>query len=203
MILVGLLVGSFYTSSSMFVFVQALIDGTIMCSPQGNGKTYSCASVIDKNGYTTTTYCTTCDDTSPPSNCSPREKPRAVVIPGRDLSNILEGAVLENPNTVGPKFSQKFGEIPQSENNLTFTQANISSGNTSSDILSLGQSDLVSDAAENTTGSTNVEGEENESVRTEEGASEESDAGEDNNDEEQDGDEDDEDNSNEDESAPQ
>ena len=64
------------------VFVEAVIDGGVSCSPQDGGKTYCCASVIDKNGFGPTTYCTTCDDTNPPSNCTTREKPKVVENPG-------------------------------------------------------------------------------------------------------------------------
>jgi hypothetical protein len=88
-----MLIASVYSLTSAFQFVEGKIDGDISCSSQGNGKTYCCANILDKNGYTSTTYCTMCDDTSPPSNCSPRERPM-VVNPGGDLSNILEGTVL-------------------------------------------------------------------------------------------------------------
>lgn len=157
-------------SSSMFLFVQGVIDGGISCSPQGGGKTYCCASVYDKNDpYSiATTYCTTCDDTNPPSNCTPREKPAAIVNPGRDLSNILEGGVLEQPTTppsrgpagplkeggvleqpTTPQFGQSlgpnFGEFLQNENNMTFSQANITSNDSiaseQSDLANSGQSD--------------------------------------------------------------
>ena len=106
-----ILVTAIYCSSPMFLSVEGVIDGDIMCSPQGNGKTYCCASVLDKNGYTSTTYCTMCDDTKPPSNCSKRERPMTVQEPGKDLSNILQGGVLKNPK----------GELPElQQSNTTF-----------------------------------------------------------------------------------
>jgi hypothetical protein len=195
----SLLVGAIYFSSSpLQVFVEGVIDGGVTCSPQEGGKTYCCASVLDKNGYTSTTYCTTCDDTNPPSNCSPREKPKAVVNPGRDLSNILEGGILENPTTVGPNFSQKFGEILQAEDNLTFSQANISSGNMSSDILSLGQSDLVSGIPKNTSKSVGIGQEE----KNEDGTTTDETIGEET-DDDKNGDNGDEDKDDEDEEQPQ
>jgi hypothetical protein len=142
-----MLAGLVYSSSSTFLFVEGVIDGGVSCSPQDGGKTYCCASVLDKNGYTTTTYCTTCDDTNPPSNCTPREKP-LVVNPGRHLSNILE-ATQTLPNlsqSVGPR-----GGVLQTENNLTFSQADISSNNDSNNTLALDQSDLVSDTVKKPT----------------------------------------------------
>jgi hypothetical protein len=84
-------VGLVYSSSTTFKFVEGRIDGDVVCNSQGNGKTYCCASVYDPNGWSTTTYCTMCDETKPPSNCSPREKPRFIVTPGKQLSNVLEG----------------------------------------------------------------------------------------------------------------
>jgi hypothetical protein len=86
-----------------------VIDGGIVCNSQGNGKTYCCANVLDKNGYTSTTYCTTCDDTNPPSNCTKREKPMTVVNPGKVLTNILEGGnVLEQQPTDDKLSTNKF-----------------------------------------------------------------------------------------------
>lgn len=129
-VLAVMLVLSVYSSSSMFLFVEGVIDGGITCSPQGNGKTYCCASVKDKdNIYGYTTYCTTCDDTSPPSNCTEREKPLVVVNPGKVLSNVLEGGVLEEPKTQ-PKlsddvFSKGQGVLEQEENNNTVTKSNV------------------------------------------------------------------------------
>jgi len=125
-----MLVLSVYSSSSMFLFVEGVIHGGITCSPQGNGKTYCCASVYDKDDiYVGTTYCTTCDDTNPPSNCTEREKPLVVVNPGKVLSNVLEGGVLEDPTTQ-PKLSDDVfpkdqGVLEQEENNNTFTESNV------------------------------------------------------------------------------
>jgi hypothetical protein len=146
------LFGALYTSSPISLFVEGAIIGEVSCSPQGGGKTYCCASVSDKGDYgdTTTTYCTTCDDTNPPSNCTPREKPKAIVNPGRDLSNILEGSVLEQPTTTPklhkdvtpesegleePNTNQQNNNVfekeqglleEQAENDKTFSRANIS-----------------------------------------------------------------------------
>ena len=131
-VLAAMLVLSVY-SSSMFLFVEGEISGGITCSPQGNGKTYCCASVYDKepNYGQSTTYCTTCDDTNPPSNCSEREKPLVEVNPGKVLSKVLEGGVLEEPKTQ-PKLSDDVfpkgqGVLEQEENNNTFTKSNVPS----------------------------------------------------------------------------
>jgi hypothetical protein len=125
LVISALLVAAIYSSSSPFhVFVEGLIDGSITCSPQGGGKTYCCASVYE-GGTVSTTYCTTCDDTNPPSNCTEREKPRTVVNPGKVLSDVLQGWVSENPTTgqqldrdVGPRGD--FRELP--ENNITSSE---------------------------------------------------------------------------------
>jgi hypothetical protein len=181
-----LLVGAIHISSSPFqVFVEGAIIGGVSCSPQGGGKTYCCASVDEGEIYVNTTYCTTCDDTNPPSNCTPREKPKAVVNPGRDLSNILEGGVLEGATTL-PEVSVLEGQranisilpegILQAENNLTFSQANISSSNSSNNTTPLEQSELMSDPVEKKTRNVDDGGQEqDESGTIEEGASEEAD----------------------------
>ena len=192
---VAMFAGSVLNSSSMFLFVEgAIVEGSIMCSPQGNGKTYCCASVRGPEdfGSMTTTWCTMCDDTNPPSNCTPREKPKAVS-PGRDLSTILEGGTLPTLNqTVSPRAA---GVAEQFDSNLTFSQANLSSGNTSSNILSLEQSDTE----ENSTRTVNVDPEIDKGSTTDEGDNGESD--EDNNNEQQNGNGEEEDNAAEDESA--
>jgi len=128
--LCALLVGAIYSSFSTFFFVVGEIRGGVSCSPQGGGKTYCCASVDEGETYGAyTTYCTTCDDTNPPSNCTPREKPTAIVNPGSDLTNMLEGGVLEEPKTQ-PKLSEDVfpkggGVLEQEENNNTFTKSNV------------------------------------------------------------------------------
>jgi hypothetical protein len=94
-----LIVASVYTlSSPIQVFVEArniVVD--IKCNSQDNGKTRCCGTVIDENlqanTYGGVTYCTTCDDTHPPSHCTPREKiERTVVKPGTDVLNALKGS---------------------------------------------------------------------------------------------------------------
>jgi hypothetical protein len=103
----ALLVTAVYSSYYMSqVFVEAVIDGDISCSPQGNGKTYCCADILDKNGHSSTTYCTMCDDTKPPSNCSKREQPMIVQDPGNDLSKTLGGGILKNPKGELSEFQQ-------------------------------------------------------------------------------------------------
>jgi hypothetical protein len=93
-----LIVASVYAlSSPLSVFVEARKTVTeISCYPQDNGKTRCCGSEVDDKlvyGYTGVTYCTTCDDTNPPSHCTPREKvERTVVKPGTDVLNALKGS---------------------------------------------------------------------------------------------------------------
>lgn len=162
----ALLVGAIYISSAIFqIFVEAAIVSDVSCSPQEGGKTYCCASVLDMKGKDIypTTYCTTCDNTNPPSNCTPREKPKAVVNPGRDLSNILQGGVLGEVATL-PEASVLEGQranisilpggISQAENNLTFSEMN-NSNNDSSNTSATVQSDLESEEEQ---GSDSVKG---------------------------------------------
>ena len=94
-----LIVASVYASSSPTkVFVEArktVVE--ISCYPQDNGKTRCCGSEVDDKlvyGYTGVTYCTTCDDTNPPSHCTPREKieREGTVKPGTDVLNALKGS---------------------------------------------------------------------------------------------------------------
>ena len=166
-IIVAVMFGSVYSSSSI---VEGVIDGGVSCSPQGGGKTYCCASVKDKdNIYGYTTYCTTCDDTNPPSNCTPREKPMAVLNPGRDLSNALESSVLEGATTGQRANISIIPEgILQTENNLTFSQADIGSDNDNNNTMALDQSDLVSDTVKKPPRTVDDGEEQDESQTTEE-----------------------------------
>ena len=166
-IIVAVMFGSVYSSSSI---VEGVIDGGVSCSPQGGGKTYCCASVKDKdNIYGYTTYCTTCDDTNPPSNCTPREKPMAVLNPGRDLSNALESSVLEGATTGQRANISIIPEgILQTENNLTFSQADISGNDDSNNTMALDQSDLVSDTVKKPSRTVDDGEEQDESQTTEE-----------------------------------
>ena len=166
-IIVAVVFGSVYSSSSI---VEGVIDGGVSCSPQGGGKTYCCASVKDKdNIYGYTTYCTTCDDTNPPSNCTPREKPMAVLNPGRDLSNALESSVLEGATTGQRANISIIPEgILQTENNLTFSQADIGSDNDNNNTMALDHSDLVSDTVKKPTRTVDDGEEHDESQTTDE-----------------------------------
>lgn len=183
-VLAVMLVLSVYSSFSMFLFVEGAIYGGITCSPQGNGKTYCCASVSEKDDILVgTTYCTTCDDTNPPSNCTEREKPLLVVNPGKVLSNVLEGGILEEPNS-SPKlgedvFPKGGGVLEQPENNMTFSRANVpfplanDSDDNTNNTLVLQQSDVENDTAENNTGEMEAEAEEDETEETGESNEEE------------------------------
>jgi len=84
------------SSSSIQVFGKPSHTVTdIQCNSLGNGKTRCCGTVVNNDlpAYEGITYCTTCDDTSPPSHCTPREKiERTVVKPGTDVLNTLKGS---------------------------------------------------------------------------------------------------------------
>lgn len=120
-----LIIASVYAlSSPIQVFVEArktVVE--ISCYPQDNGKTRCCGTEVNDKlpTYEGVTYCTTCDDTNPPSHCTPREKvERTVVKPGTDVLNALKGSKgleLTTPgattdNTKVPKnFTSKGSEL--------------------------------------------------------------------------------------------
>jgi hypothetical protein len=87
---------AYASSSSIQVFGKASHTVTdIECHSQGNGKTRCCGTVVNNDlpTYEGITYCTTCDDTNPPSHCTPREKiERTDVKPGTDVLNTLKGS---------------------------------------------------------------------------------------------------------------
>ena len=128
-----LIIASVYAlSSPIQVFVEArktVVE--ISCYPQDNGKTRCCGDEVDDKlvyGYTGVTYCTTCDNTNPPSHCTPREKvERTVVKPGTDVLNILRGSKgldvttpgATTDNTKIPKnFTSKGSELSKDSANL-------------------------------------------------------------------------------------
>ena len=186
-----LLVVSIYSSSYMFqVFVEGAIVGGATCTPQGGGKTRCCAVVVDEilfpdgsKGQTVDSYCTTCDNTNPPSNCTPREKQGVVVNPGKVLSNVLEGGVLEEPKTQ-PKLGQDVlpkggGVLEQPENNMTFSKSNVpfpqanDSDDNTNNTLALLQSDVENDTAENNRDETDVQDQQDQSEDVEDSNEEE------------------------------
>lgn len=121
-----ILVASIYALSSplgLFVEARKRVE-EISCYPQDNGKTRCCGEEVDDKlvyGYTGVTYCTTCDDTNPPSHCTPREKiERDIVKPGTDVLNALKGSKglqatspsVTTDNTKVPKnFTSKGSEL--------------------------------------------------------------------------------------------
>src|SRR5918996_72416 len=121
----SLFVASIYSTSSIFEVSGAKVRD-IVCSTSGDGKTVRCCGTeYDSKGNYVASWCTTCDNTNPPSNCTEREKPLVVVNPGKVLSDTLQGGVLENPTTapqldrdVGPR--GEFQELPES--NRTFSE---------------------------------------------------------------------------------
>jgi hypothetical protein len=129
-----LIVASVYGSfSPVPIFIDArksVPSSEISCYPQDNGKTRCCGDEVDDKlvyGYTGVTYCTTCDDTNPPSNCTPREKVERTAMPGKDVLNTLRGSKgleLTTPgtmtdNTKIPKdFTSKGSELSKEGANL-------------------------------------------------------------------------------------
>ena len=110
-----LIIVSIYASSTMLpIFVEARKTVTnIDCWPQDGGKTRCCGSEVDDTsiyGFGTATYCTTCDDTKPPSNCTPREKiENAKNSPSDVLNNNLE--VKGDKSTDDSKILSDFGRL--------------------------------------------------------------------------------------------
>jgi hypothetical protein len=128
-----IIAASIYVLSSpptLFVEARKHVE-EISCYPQDNGKIRCCGDEVDDKlvyGYTGVTYCTTCDDTNPPSHCTPREKiERETVKPGTDVLNALKGSKdlqatspsVTTDNTKFPKnFTSKGSELSKKEANL-------------------------------------------------------------------------------------
>ena len=119
------------SSSSIQVSGKASHTVTdIECHSQGNGKTRCCGTVVNNDlpTYEGITYCTTCDDTNPPSHCTPREKvERETIKPGTDVLNTLKGSKASELTTPGattdntkiPKnFTSKGSELSKDGANL-------------------------------------------------------------------------------------
>jgi hypothetical protein len=151
-----MVVVSVYSAST---FGRTTIVGGVDCTPQAGGKTRCCAVVHHEfvfpdgsYGDEVEYYCTTCDNTSPPSNCTPRERVSIVVDPGRELSNILQGgiqggSVLEDQTTTTPLEGQRA--------NVTIFPGGIIQETNTSDNSE--QSDLASDETGNATRTANDE----------------------------------------------
>jgi hypothetical protein len=124
-----LFIVSIYASSfRLTVFVEArktVVE--IDCSPQDGGKTRCCGSEVDDKlllygGYTGVVYCTTCDDTQPPSNCTPREKVERVQDSPRDVLTKdlnVKGDKTTNDTTIPKDFDLKKGDLLTNDNQIT------------------------------------------------------------------------------------
>ena len=114
-------------NSSFFSFeVSGVTRGKIWCmeTDSSREKVQCCQSEFDSKGNFLNTWCTTCDNTQPPSNCSPRENANPVA-PSREVMDVLQGGVFKNPQVV-PELEQeedsKTGgvfEQPESNNTLS------------------------------------------------------------------------------------
>ena len=109
-----LIVVSIYASSTTLpIFVEARKTVTnIECWSQDGGKTRCCGSEVDDTsiyGLGTATYCTTCDDTKPPSNCSPREK-----IESSRLQDTPANVLNREETKTGSKIPNDFGRLDDS-----------------------------------------------------------------------------------------
>ena len=118
-----------YSSSSTLEVFGTTVKNIGCSTTEGGKKVVCCGGEYDSKGNHVGYWCTTCDNTQPPSNCTDRYKGIVVVNPGKVLSNVLQGRVLEDPTT-SPQLEQdvgpggEFRELP--ENNMTFSRANIS-----------------------------------------------------------------------------
>lgn len=102
----------------------------IICSPSGDQKVTCCGTEYDSKGNYAASWCTTCDDTNPPSNCTPREKVAPEPNPGSELPTVLQGGVLKDPSTIRPELEQEEdsktgGVFEQPKSNDTFSQDDI------------------------------------------------------------------------------
>jgi hypothetical protein len=184
----SLLVVVMYSSSSFIPF-QASAAGPISCNRTGTMKITCCQDhVINRTpanpAGTLVTYCTDCDVTGVGesvgpagyTNCGERyiqmsaEEPPMPVLPAA-VARLQEGGVLGEATTL-PNLSQSVGPregVLQTENNLTFSQADISSNNDSNNTMALDQSNLASDTVKKPTRTVENDGEgQDESQTTEE-----------------------------------
>ena len=129
LVISALLVAAVYSSSSTLKVFGNIVKN-IGCSPTDGGKKVTCCGgEYDSKGNHVGYWCTTCDNTQPPSNCTDRYKGLVVVNPGKVISDVLQGGVAENPTTT-PQLERdvgsrgEFRELPES--NKTFSRANIS-----------------------------------------------------------------------------
>jgi hypothetical protein len=119
---------------TLFVEARKHVE-EISCYPQDNGKTRCCGDEVDDKlvyGYTGVTYCTTCDDTNPPSHCTPREKiERGTVKPGTDVLNALKGS--KDLQAISPSVTTDNTKVPKNftskANELTKDGANLEQNN--------------------------------------------------------------------------
>lgn len=102
--------------------------GVIYCSETNDDdKVVCCQTEYDNKGNVVAQWCTTCDHTNPPSNCTPREKQTTEPNPGRELSTVLQGGVFKDPNTIRPELQQEEDEktggvFEEPESNNTFSE---------------------------------------------------------------------------------
>ena len=125
----ALLMLTIYTSS-LTLEVSGATRGKIYClEVPGQDKVQCCQTEFDDEGNPVTTWCTTCDNTDPPSKCTPRTANSGEADPGRELSNTLQGGVLKDPSTIGPleeEQDEKTGGVfKQPKSNDTFSQDDI------------------------------------------------------------------------------
>lgn len=180
--ILGVLLVPFVYGSASISDACAEPSGSMTCYRTGTLTRKCCQDhIINRSpanpAGTLVTYCTDCKvgPGGTTVECGERyiemgaEQPLTPVPPAA-VARLQEGGVLGEatalPNlseSVGPRW----GEVLQMENNLTFSQVNLSSSNSSNNILGLKQSDLVSDEVENSTRTVN-EGEEQDKTGTSE-----------------------------------
>jgi hypothetical protein len=183
-VLVVLLVPVIYSSSTLHDACAAPRDPHFDKDSKCTGDKYTkggqtcCWRVQVPGKLLGDTYCQTCnvesDSKGTYERCTPPTK-QAMTGQGGPLGRLQESGVLEEPlqnfsQSAGPRL----GGVLQGESNLTFSEANISSSNSSTNTIPSEQSELViSDTLENSTKAVNAgEQVQDESVTTEEGAGE-------------------------------
>ena len=104
--------------------VSARNMGTYSCTPQGNGVTKCCAIDLD----TAKTWCTYCNNTSPPSGCIPagEESPKG----GENTNPNSGGGVLSNDDSSNTDDSNTGPKIPGGDFHSNDDSSNTDDSNT-------------------------------------------------------------------------
>jgi hypothetical protein len=94
------------SASTSIVFAKPVKKGPIECNNSADNLKITCCQTQTSSNGQTATYCTTCDNTAPPSNCGPRfikqENPPPSVGPAQPLSTPPPPSNATTPPPVSP-----------------------------------------------------------------------------------------------------